>query len=87
MMCSRDATATVLQVRSALLRGLLSFPCEPGMLSMFLDMEKFSGSQLRLVHHLSEVSDCRCVSVLARILLLNREYQRPLRTLGLKRVV
>ncbi len=38
-----------------LLRGLLSFPAEPGMLCMLLDAEQFSTSQQRVVHHLSEV--------------------------------
>lgn len=48
------------QVRAALLRGLQSFPSEPGMLAMLLDAEKLSGSQQRLVHHLSEVIFVRC---------------------------
>lgn len=45
----------MLQVRAAILRGLQSFPAEPGMLALFLDAEKFSGSQQRVVHHLYEV--------------------------------
>lgn len=43
------------KVRVVLLRGLQSFPAEPGMLCMLLDAEHFSSSQQRLVHHLSEV--------------------------------
>lgn len=43
------------QVRAVLLRGLLSFPAEPGMLCMLLDAEQFSNSQQRLIHHLAEV--------------------------------
>lgn len=43
------------QVRVVLLRGLQSFPAEPGMLCMLLDAEQFSSSQQRLVHHMSEV--------------------------------
>lgn len=42
------------QVRMVLLRGLQSFPAEPGMLCMLLDAEQFSSSQQRLVHHMSE---------------------------------
>lgn len=49
----------VVQVRAALRRGLQSFPCEPGMLSMLLGLERLSGSQLRLAHHFSEVSMSR----------------------------
>lgn len=44
------------QVREVLLRGLQSFPAEPGMLCLLLDAEEFSGSQQRLVHHFFEAS-------------------------------
>eukprot|EP00903_Cladosiphon_okamuranus_P019261 g17707.t2 len=50
------------RVREVLLRGLQSFPAEPGMLCMLLDAEQFSSSQQRLVHHLSEVSRRRVLA-------------------------
>lgn len=52
---SDDFSVCMGQVRAVLLRGLQSFPAEPGMVCMLLDAEKFSGSQQRLVHHLYEV--------------------------------
>ncbi|CAM9600600.1 unnamed protein product, partial [Choristocarpus tenellus] len=42
------------KVREAVVRGLLSFPAEASMLAMLLHGEKYSGSQQRLVHHLSQ---------------------------------
>lgn len=63
------------QVRAALLRGLQSFPSEPGMLAMLLDAEKFSGSQQRLVHHLFEVMHCREGPPRATILLSLTRWQ------------
>ncbi|CAM9382705.1 unnamed protein product, partial [Ectocarpus fasciculatus] len=49
------------RVRAVLLRGLASFPAEPGMLCMLLDTEQLSSSQQRLVHHLFEVSRRRAL--------------------------
>eukprot|EP00752_Nemacystus_decipiens_P004418 g4034.t1 len=49
------------RVRVVLLRGLQSFPAEPGMLCMLLKAEEFSGSQQRLLHHMSEVSRRRAL--------------------------
>ncbi|CAM9346697.1 unnamed protein product [Ectocarpus sp. 4 AP-2014] len=49
------------RVRAVLLRGLVSFPAEPGMLCLLLDSEQLSSSQQRLVHHLFEVSRRRAL--------------------------
>lgn len=56
IVCAGVIFPEIFQVREVLLRGLQSFPAEPGMLAMLLEAEQFSGSQQRLVHHQFEVS-------------------------------